>query len=223
MWRIFWQGYELKTLAIASSKGGVGKTTLTIHMAVAAFDAGKSVVVVDTDPQGSAFAWWKIRGAEQPYMVQCRPGEVAEIKNRAKADGLDLIIIDSAPAHSDDVATGSELSDLILIPSRPSFLDLDAIGTTVKAVTGTKKPAAILFNACPPGRGIGEASVTYEARQALEGAPIKACEIAITQRAAFSHAFNGGQAVSEYEPNGKGAREINNLWKWVEGRLFNGS
>lgn len=213
----------MKTLSIASSKGGVGKTTIAIHIAVAAVDSGKSVLILDTDPQGSAYAWWNIRENDQPFLVQCSTDKIAEYQENACRDGIDLVIIDSAPAHTEDVLAVSKAADLTLIPSRPSFLDLDAIGSTVKAVAEAGKLSAILFNACPPGRGVGEASVTHEARQVLAGAPIPACEVSLTQRAALSHAFNGGQAVSEYEPGGKGAAEITSLFKWIDERLFNGT
>jgi chromosome partitioning protein len=113
------------------------------------------------------------------------------------------------------VRTIATAVDFVLIVSRPALFDLDAIRSAVEQVIASGTPGAILLNACPPGRGVGEASVTVEARRALQGAPLPVVPVSITQRAAFAHALNSGAAVHEFEPDGKAAGEIATLWSWL--------
>jgi chromosome partitioning protein len=105
------------------------------------------------------------------------------------------------------------VSDFIVIPARPGILDLRAIADTVEMVDG--KPAVIVLNSCPPGRGFGEAGVVAEARSALAVYGLPVCPVAISHRVAFSHALNGGLAVTEFEPEEKAAGEIRKLWEWL--------
>lgn len=201
----------MQRLAIVSTKGGSGKSTLATHLAAWAESQGISTGIIDCDPQGSAALWHRLREAETPRLVQLAPSQVAAFD----APGVDLVIIDSAPAHSADVCTIAAASDFVLIVSRPALFDLDAIRSAVDQVTASGTPGAILLNACPPGRGVGEASVTVEARRALQGAPFPIAPVSITQRAAFAHALNSGAAVHEFEPDGKAAGEIAALWAWL--------
>lgn len=205
----------MQRLAIVSTKGGSGKSTLATHLAAWAEAGGESggiaTGIVDADPQGSAALWHRLREAETPRLVQLTPDQIAAFD----APGVELLIIDSAPAHSADVRIIATACDFVLIPTRPALFDLDGIRSAVEQVVASGTPGAILLNACPPGRGVGEASVTVEARQALQSAPLPVAPVSITQRAAFAHALNSGAAVHEFEPNGKAAKEIAALWRWI--------
>lgn len=165
----------MRVLGIAAQKGGAGKTTLAVHLAVMAEEDGLSVVILDADPQGSAAGWWHRRAGETPIMVEATPDDIPAVKKDAAADGIDLLIIDTAPAHGSHIAAVARASDFMLIPTRPGVLDLDAIGPTVEIATATKAAAGIVLNACPPARGFGEASITMEARQALDGSTGAGC------------------------------------------------
>jgi chromosome partitioning protein len=208
----------MKILGIASQKGGVGKSTITIHLAVLAAQKGLNVVVADTDPQSSVYGWSRLRNSDAPTVVELNTKQLSELIGDAKQNGFDLMIIDSAPSHSSDVVDICSLADFTLIPSRPSVLDLNAIGATVGLMTGIKAKASILLNSCPPGRS-GESSVTKEARQALAGAVIPVADVSITTRAAFSHSLNDGRGISEFEPKSKATKEISALWHWVNDKL----
>jgi chromosome partitioning protein len=205
----------LKRLALASTKGGSGKSTLATHLAAWAEAQGMATGIIDCDPQGSAALWHQLREAETPRLAQLAPDQLAGFD----APGVDLLIVDSAPAHSADVTTIARAVDFVLIPARPALFDLDGVRSAVELVAGSGTPGAIILNACPPGRGVGEASVTVEARKALQGAPLSVVPVSITQRAAFAHALNSGAAVHEFEPDGKAAKEIAALWQYLEEKL----
>lgn len=216
----------MKTLGLCAQKGGAGKTTIAIHMAVIAEALGISVAIVDTDPQRSALKWWQRRSTHYPLLAEAAPDELPLIQETARKEGLELLIVDTAPAHGPDVAAIARASDFVLVPTRPSILDLDAIGSTVDILVATEARGAIVLNACPAPHldaetdaQVGESPTTQEARAALSDSPINLTPIALSQRAAFSHALNDGRAVTEFEPDGKAAYEITALWNWVRGEV----
>jgi chromosome partitioning protein len=207
-------------LALLAQKGGVGKTTLAIHLACCASAAGRRVLLVDTDPQGSLAAWWRARAAGTPGLVECRPDRLAAVLDAAGADGVDLVVIDTQPSVSPDTATVARLADLSLIPCRPGILDLRAIGATVAIVKATRRPGAIVINAAPPARVAGELPVVAEARAGLASYGLPVAPGAVCQRASLAYALIDGRAVTEFEPAGRAAAETRKLWKWAEDRLW---
>ena len=211
---------SLKTLALLARKGGAGKTTLAVHLAVAAVQAGRRVLLVDADPQRSAAGWWRARAADAPELVECEAGKVGEVVAAAKQDRVDLVVVDTRPSVEADTATLARLADVVLIPSRPSILDLRAIGGTVDVVRAVRARGFIVLNACPAGRGEAEATLTAEARGALEAYKLPACPVSLGARAAFSHALVDGRAVTEFDPAGRAAAELGALYQFTEDKLW---
>ena len=135
---------------------------------------------------------------------------------RAREQAYDLVIADTAPHSSADAEECARLSDHVLIPTRPAVLDLDAIGTTTRMIRTVSDSSAIVLNACPPPKLFGEPHIVSEAREALKHYGMRVCEVAVSQRAAFSHALIDGRAVAEYDSDGKAAREIARLWQTIK-------
>jgi len=205
----------MKTLGVIAQKGGTGKTTLSVHLAVQATLDGLRVLLLDMDPQASATAWWKRRRDERPELVQARGEELPRIIEQARAQAYHLVIADTAPHSSADSSTCARLSDHVLIPTRPAILDLDAIGATTTIVNEVRASCAIVLNACPPPKLFGEPHIVREAREALKHYGLPVSEVAISQRAALSHALIDGRAVAEFDADGKAAREITRLWHTI--------
>lgn len=204
----------MKTLGIIAQKGGTGKTTLSVHLAVQATLDDMRVLLLDMDPQASATAWWKRRRDESPELIQGRGDTLPDILERAQA--YDLIIADTAPHSSTDAGACARLSDHVIVPTRPAILDLDAIGITTAMMSEVSSSAVIVLNACPPPKLFGEPRIVREAREALKLYGLPVCEVAISQRAAYSHALIGGQAVAEFDADGKAAQEIGRLWETIK-------
>jgi chromosome partitioning protein len=204
----------MKTLVILAQKGGSGKTTLAVHMAVCAARQKHRTALIDIDPQSSAFNWNESR--DEGHKLDAAKAEVGQIPallQQAKVGGIDLVIIDTAP-HSDSAAAiAAQYADLVLIPCRPARFDLDAIESTVQIATVAKKPAAVVINAAPRGK------LAEEARAALEYQGITVIDTVLHQRAAYSHAVIDGRSVHEYEPGGKAAAEIDDLYSHLIGLL----
>jgi chromosome partitioning protein len=210
----------MKVLGLLSRKGGSGKTTLAIHIAVAAQAAGRRVLLIDTDPQGSTAAWWKARAANTPEMEAATPDQLRGLLETARKQGIDLAVIDTRPSVEADAVQVAALSDFVLIPTRPTILDLRAILATLDIVKGSSIRAALVLNACQAPRGTGDASTTSDARIALRAFGVPVTPGAIVQRAAMSHALVSGMTASETDRDGKAAKEIRTLWRFVEKELF---
>jgi len=206
----------MQTICLLAQKGGTGKTTLCLHLAVLANELGHDAVVLDIDPQASASAWQRRRQADLPEVIRGRAQDLAGTLKDLEEQGRKLVLIDTAPHSSHEAATAVMSADLVLIASRPAILDLEAIGESVKIVKREKAHAAVVLNACPPPHLFGETAIVREAREALEFYGLPVSPVSISQRAAFSHALIDGHAVTEYERKGKAAAEIRSLWNWIE-------
>lgn len=200
----------MKTIAIISQKGGAGKTTVAIHLAVAAEQRGMNTAIFDLDPQASAASWSDKRDNPSPAVISAQAARLPSLLEQAAAQAADLVIIDSAPNADAASLAAARAADLILIPCRPSAFDLNAIGTTLNLAAVAGKPAYVLLNAVPPQGKVGE-----EARNALEAGGVAVAQPILHQLVAFSHAVNDGRSAQEFDPKSKAAAEIDALFAWV--------
>ena len=200
----------MKTITLLSQKGGAGKTTLALHLAVAAALDSKQVAVIDLDPQASATHWGDSRADESPVVVSAQAARLTKVLSTAREHGATLGIIDTAPHSERDALTAARASDLVIIPCRSSVLDLRAISSTVDLAKLAGKPGVIVLNACPP-RG----TLADEANAAVATYEFSVAPVRVGQRAAYVHALTAGQTVQEYEPKGKAAEEITQLYRWI--------
>ncbi len=201
----------MPTIAIISQKGGAGKTTLALHLAAAAHDAGRIALIIDTDPQATASQWAAWRQDAPPEVIDSPPPRLAAKVEAAKGQGAEMIVIDTPP-HADSAARAAvEVADLVLIPCRPSAFDLSAIQTTAKLVQLLRKPAYVVFTAGSPNAP----RMYQEAGELVETFGTPPCPIQIPDRAAYRHASGEGRTVMEYQPGGKAADDIRHIYTWV--------
>ncbi|RYU60803.1 ParA family protein [Methylolobus aquaticus] len=199
------------TIAVISQKGGAGKTTLAINLAVAATrDGSVGCSLIDLDPQASAATWGDSRSEPLPEVVSAQANRLERHIEAARKAGMAAVVIDTAP-HSESAAlAAARAADLILIPCRPAILDLHAIGTTIDLARLAGTRAAVVLNAVPP-RG----SLADEAAEAVAGYQVPLAPVRVTQRAAFVHCLTVGKAIQEFEPRGRGTVEIGGLYRWI--------
>jgi chromosome partitioning protein len=200
----------MKTIAIISQKGGAGKTTLAIHLAVAAQQSGLSTAVFDLDPQASATSWFDKRSAPSPTVVPAQAARLPALVEQAADQDADFIVIDSAPNADSASLAAARMADIILVPCRPAAFDLNAIGTTLNLAALAGKPAFVVLNAVPPVGRVGE-----EARRALAGADVRVAAPVLHQLVAFSHSVNDGRTAQELDPGSKAATEVKALFVWL--------
>jgi chromosome partitioning protein len=200
----------MKTIAIISQKGGAGKTTVAIHLAVAAEQRGMNTAIFDLDPQASAASWSDKRDNPAPAVVSAQAARLPSLLEQAAAQSADFVIIDSAPNADAASLAAARAADLILIPCRPAAFDLNAIGTTLSLAAVAGKPAYVLLNAVPTQGKVGE-----EARSALEAGGVAVVTPVLHHLVAFSHAVNDGRSAQELDPKSKAAGEIRALFEWI--------
>ena len=201
----------MKVLAILSQKGGGGKTTLSVHLAVAAEVAGRKASVIDLDPQASAAGWGDSRDSDIPPVFTCPPPRLQTTLDQVSGQGIQLTIIDTAPHAEAPALAAARAADLVLIPTRPEIFDLRAIGATIDIILMAGKPFAVVFNDTPPrgGRAMEASAAVKDQYQA----PV--CPVALVHRAVIGKALTLGRTAQEVEPDGKAAAEVTSLWKWV--------
>jgi chromosome partitioning protein len=201
----------MKTVAILSQKGGSGKTTLSLHLAVAAHQAGHVAVVIDLDPQASAAGWKDSRKDEVPVVISVPASRLPQAIHAANSGGAEIAFLDTAP-HSGDVAlAAAEVANLVLIPCRPGILDLRAIGTTARIVKLAGKSAYVVLNTVPPRAP----NILADARAAVAVHGLNVAPVALQQRAAYAHSLTAGLTAQEYEKDGKARDEITSLYTWL--------
>lgn len=201
-------------VAVIAQKGGVGKTTLTLHLAVEAAKAAR-VAIVDMDPQASAAQWADGRRAPQPTVVACPPARLGVTLQSARRNGAEIAFIDTAPAVEGPALAAVREADFCLIVSRPGILDLRSIGINVEIAKLASKPVGLVINA-GPSQGERAVAAGEHARQSYN---VEVCPIVVHQRAIFAHALIDSRCAQEVEPSGKAAGEIVALWSWVAQHL----
>ena len=205
----------MKIITLLAQKGGTGKTTLSIHLAVLAAAKNMKVVIADIDPQQSTTFWNERREDSAPDVIPLAADTLEKKVTELANQGVELLVIDTAPHSHEDAIIAARLADFILIPTRPAILDLQAIGSSVKIVKSIDGKAAIVLNGCPfPGKS-GERAIVREAREALSGYGIPIAPAAISNRVALSHSLIDGKAVTEFESKSKAADEIRELMNWI--------
>ena len=205
----------MKTVAILSRKGGAGKTTIALHLAVAVEKLGVSTAVFDLDPQASACLWSDHRQEQFPAVVPAQAPRLSGLLAQARTKAAGLVILDTAP-HADSIASeAANHADTILIPCRPSSLDLDAIGATIRLARATNKPCYVVINAAPP-QGVE----TQEAQNGLTNAGVELSPVVLHQRKAFASWMHEGRTAQEMDPTCKAATEINDLTKWLCNKMM---
>ncbi len=210
----------MKVVAVISQKGGVGKTTLATSLAVAAAREGKSVALLDLDPQATACFWSDRRKAaggetENPAVRDVNFNRLSYTLEALTKAGGDLAILDCPPVHRDiaDAAIGA--ADLVLIPTRPEAFDLRATTQTIRLVQGLNKRPSVVLTFCPPA-----GAEVMQAREIIAKLGAELVPVAMHQRKAYARAQQEGQTAQEYEPDGKAAGEIQQLYDYSRIALY---
>jgi len=210
----------MHTIVLATQKGGSGKSTLAVGLALAARQAGFSVRLIETDPQGTLSNWQRRRTAEDIVVEPIY--HAADFAPRLKMlaeSGLQLAIVDTAAGLSAVTTAAIRYSDLCLIPSRPTIADIEATVSTLSVARAWKRPYSFVLNQTPiRGQRIDNAASALGEEASLDLAEVLARPM-IVMRNDHQDSLAGGLAVSEFAPNGKSADEIRSLWRWIATRL----
>lgn len=210
----------MKTLAILSRKGGTGKTTLALHLAVAARLGDRRVLLADMDRQGSAVEWRRRRGVSDPAIETVKHGALFTRQQDAVREGVELLIVDTPPSTAEDVEQAVRCADLCVIVTRPNFLDLRAVEESADLAARMNRPAIFVINQAPHRQNSIEAPVLAEAVRALRGLGFPVAPIGLRSRAAYQQSIAAGAVAGEIDPQSPAAMEMAGLWRHLSGRLW---
>ncbi|GJE59221.1 Chromosome-partitioning ATPase Soj [Methylobacterium trifolii] len=209
----------MQVISIAARKGGVGKTTLSMHLSVLASAPGKPALLLDTDPQRSLAWWHRLRAVDEPNLIEAEARELPDLIEAARREGIGRVIIDTPPHAEDSILSAMRVADLVLVPTRPGPLDLAAVSSTLDLAQRVGKAPLAVINHAPPRTGAAEPSIVSEARAALANMGATVAKTVLANRVSMSHAILTGSTVNEHEPGGKAAGEVEALWREIEALL----
>ena len=204
----------MKTVAILSQKGGTGKTTIATNLCVAAEREGQTTALIDLDPQASATRWGDYRKAKTPAIIATPVSRLVHWLEAAEENGATLVILDTAPNSGPDALDVARAASIVLIPCKPSMVDLDAIENTVKIAEIAKVPAHVVLNCVDARSDLGN-----QARQVIRQYDVECAPCELGQRVGFVHAFNHGTGVQEFEPSAKSSHEITALYEYLRNEM----
>ncbi len=199
----------MTVLSFVTQKGGSGKTTLAINCAVAGIVGKKRVVIFDMDEQGTAENWYQDRDADAPLLVRVKSTELEQALEGAKAKKFDVVLIDTPGRDEPATAAAIRAADFCVIPCRPSPADMKATPATIETIRRLGKPAAFVLTQTPVR--------SFRIREAQNGLSVlgMVSPVFIVARNAYQDAQGAGLGVLEFEPDGKAAQEIKDLWAWL--------
>lgn len=197
----------MHTIALVCQKGGAGKTTMAIHLAVEGQRRGLKTLLIDIDPQASAAKIMDRRGDNPPDVATEAAGRLEKAIQAASSQRYDLVIIDTAPQADRAAAQAAKVADLVVAPLQPSIVDLDAVDATIDVCKLAGVPILFVMNRVPAqGREI-EGTET-----AIKKRGMKIATIRWGERKAFKYPFMRGLVAQEVEPNSRAAEEVAGLF-----------
>lgn len=204
----------MHTIALVNQKGGVGKTTVALHLATALQHGGENVLVVDLDPQASAAEWHDARSEPMPHVESVQPARLDKVIEHARSIGISVLILDTAPHIESTVLEASRAADLVLVPCQATIKALRAMRKTIRTLQLVKKPAFAVLNEVPASGSDGD-----EAAETIQALGFPVCPVRLGARKIYHRSSITGQTAQEVEPGGKAAEEVAHLHMWTCAQL----
>jgi chromosome partitioning protein len=201
------------TISLVGQKGGTGKTTAALGLAVQAARAGRSVAVIDLDPQATAANWKDRRKEENPAVVSAQASRLRPTLAACMSAELDFVFIDTAGRNDDSALNALRVSDLALIPTRPNMVEIETLGAVNDLLRLAGNPQAfVLLNGIHPS-ATKQADEARETIQRMFG--LTSCPIHLCHRSAYADAPTTGRAPQELDADGKAAVELDRLFLFI--------
>lgn len=203
----------MTVISFVTQKGGSGKTTLAINCGVAASQRGKRVLILDMDAQATAETWYQDREDDKPQVIRLVPADLDRALRAAREKRFDVVLIDTPGRDEPGAAATIRASDFCIIPCRPSPADMKATPPTVETIRRLGKRATFVLTQTPPR--------SFRNREAEQGLSVLGlvCPVHIVLRNVYQDAQGAGLGVTEYEPDGKAAGEVRELWDWMSKKI----
>jgi chromosome partitioning protein len=211
-------------VAFAGQKGGVGKSTTAVCLAVAALERGSRVLLVDADPQGTVRTWGEVaaeRKRPAPTVIAMGASMHKQGQLMALAAGYDMTFIDCPPRHGEVQRSALMVADVVVLPCGASAADAWALATSLEVVREARAMRDELLACVLITRKQGRTAIGKAARKVLESTGLPVLTTELGSRIAYQEALAGGQGITSYAVRDAGTREIFDLLDEL-GRLFHG-
>lgn len=206
------------TIVVASQKGGSGKTSITLNLAVLAAREAPTLVL-DCDPQGSLTYWHDRRDAPQPDAAPASLSNIEQSLRDAQAHPYRFVFVDTPPHNQIGIAAVMQPADCVVVPVRPTALDLHAAEATLKLAAALAKRTLVVLTQCQPPRLFTEAPSVREARAIFATLGCRVADQAIVHRGSVEQSVALGKSVGELEPSGPAEQEFKQVWMQLKREL----
>lgn len=205
----------MRTVAIISRKGGAGKSTAALHLAVSAAQFGYSTTIFDLDPQASVELWYDNRENKNfPVVKSVKAPLLPAAISKAHDEDVDLLVIDTSSVLDNAASSAADEADLILIPCRPSQMDMSSIDASVRMARSVGKPCVVVLTQAPhQGQELSYSIASIQA------AGVEVCPVVLYDRKDYQKGIAAGLTAQEVAPKGRAAQEVRDLLVWVCDRI----
>jgi chromosome partitioning protein len=198
----------MQTLTVVSRKGGSGKTTVSVSLALAARQAGLKVVLADIDPLQSAAEVVRSRSEASSFLFESNASKLFILQDACRQNGCDLLVVDTPTAPETDILRAVNVSDFCIAVARPTALDIAAIRQSTALIERAGCRGLVVLNQCPSLREGEEPALVREAVERLQFSRLPVARSRLRSRAAYQHAFANNQAVTEWDARSGAAADV---------------
>jgi chromosome partitioning protein len=213
-----YRGSLLRTVAVIALKGGSGKTTIAMHLALAAHLRGVDTLVADIDPQRSAEGILSARAASGPAWLTIAGARLMAAKFTALSSRRQLLIVDTPAGALEDVSEAVVLADFAVLVVRPTLIDLSGLARTLTLVRRLRKPSIVVMNQAPFAREGIEPPLVKRALRGLDYMQAPVAPVIVRARSIYQTALETGRSVEE-STDTAAADEVAALWAFVEAEI----
>ena len=206
----------MHVVSVLARKGGTGKSTAVRCLAVEGLKAGRRVVVLDIDPQPTCYRWGQRRtaaGISVPLVIVPRAGPLDLQLDGFRAQGVDLVLIDTPPTATPTVNAALDVSQAVLVVTRPNPEDLESVQESLRVAGAQRRRCGVILWQAPPDKRVRAVAL---AREALAGMGAEVCPTAISASISYPYAYAEGMTPQEREPGGRARAELAEVWAWLQ-------